>query len=230
VYLELAADGRIGRINIDAAYIQEFGHDTNNPFSKQAQDVVAEMAAIEVVYPIDWFFPKVSALFASGDHDVKSRTATGFDAPFDNPNFAGAGFSFFQREVFASNAQTKNQFTFYPSLRNKFVQASNNVNPGLFLLNTGFNANLTARLNLQMNFNYYQFVDANPLEVANKLAGVSKDLGTELNLGMVYKPLMIDNIAFTLGASAFFPGHAILDLNKSQDTLYTVFGDITLFY
>jgi hypothetical protein len=110
------------------------------------------------------------------------------------------------------------------------VQASNNVNPGLFLLNTGFNANLTARAQLQMNFNYYQFVDSNPLEVANKLAGVSKDLGTEVNLGLVYKPLMIDNIAFALGASAFFPGHAILDLNKSQDTLYTVFGDITLFY
>ncbi len=230
VYLELAMDGRIGRFNIDAAFIQEFGHDTNNPISKQTEDISAQMAAIEIVYPLDWFFPKVSALFTSGDHDVKSRTATGFDGVFDNPNFAGAGFSFFQRETFNANAQTKNQFTFYPSVRNKFAQASNSVNPGLFLLNTGFNANLTARLNLQMNFNYYQFVDTNPLEVANKLAGVSKDLGTELNLGLVFKPLMIDNIAFTLGASAFFPGHAILDLNKSQDTLYTLFGDLALFY
>jgi hypothetical protein len=230
VYLELAADGRIGRLNVDAAFIQEFGHDTKNPITKNAQDVSAEMAELEVVYPIDWLFPKVSVLYASGDNKVNNKNATGFDAPFDNPNFAGAGFSYFQREAFNSNAQTKNQFTFYPSLRNKFVQASNNVNPGLFLLNTGFNANLTARAQLQMNFNYYQFVDSNPLEVANKLAGVSKDLGTEVNLGLVYKPLMIDNITFALGASAFFPGHAILDLNKSQDTLYTVFGDITLFY
>ena len=234
MYLELAMDGRIGRVNVDAAFIQEFGHDTDNPFSKQTEDINAQMAEIELVYQLDWFFPKVSALYASGDRTVKSHTATGFDAPFDNPNFAGAGFSYFQREAFQSVAQTKNQFTFFPDLRNKFLQASNAVNPGMLLLNAGFNANVSPRLQVQMNFNYYQFNDTASLEVANAVKGVpinvSTALGSEINLGVVYKPFVIDNIAFTLGASAFFPGTAILNLNGSQDTLYTVFGDITLFY
>ncbi len=232
VYLELAMDGRIGRFNIDAAFIQEFGHDTNNPVSKQVQNINAQMAALEVVYPMDWFFPKVSVLFASGDRDVKSRTATGFDGVFDNPNFAGAGFSYFQREALnvGAKAQLKNNFTFYPSFRNKFAKASNSVNPGLLLLNTGWDARLSSRMDLQMNFNYSEMIDASSAELASGIKNVNRELGFEANLGFAVKPLVIDTFTFTLGASAFIPGEGMKDLVQSSNTLYTLFSDITLFY
>ena len=231
VYLELAMDGHIGRFNIDAAFIQEFGHDTNNPVSKQAVDINSQMAALEIVYPMDWFFPKVSVLYTSGDRGVGGKTSTGFDGVFDNPNFAGAGFSYFQREVLAVGvAQMKNNFTFYPSFRNKFATASNSVNPGLLLLNVGWDARLTSRMDLQMNFNYYEMIDTAAAELASGIKDVSRDLGFEANLGFVFKPLVIDNFTFTIGASALIPGEGMKDLMKSADTLYTLFTDVTLFY
>jgi hypothetical protein len=229
--IEVAMDGHIGRINIDAAYIQEFGHDSLNPVSKQSENIIAQMAEVELVYPIDWFFPKVSFLYASGDRHVKSGTATGFDAPFDNPNFAGGGFSYFQREAPAPNgAALKNQFTFYPDLRNKFFAPQNAVNPGLLLFNTGFNANLTSRANLQFNVNYYQLIDPEPWEVFSKTNNVGRSLGLEANLGVVYKPLIVDNVAITIGVSGLMPGDAIRDVSNQGNVLYTMFLDVTAFF
>ncbi len=189
------------------------------------------MAEIELVYPLDWFFPKVSALYSSGDRNPMSHEATGFDGIFDNPNFAGGAFSYFQREAPAPfGTALKNQFTFYPDLRNKFSQDSNSVNPGLLLLNTGFDARLTSRIAMAVNFNYYEMIDPEPVELLAKTTNLSKDLGFEVNVAFIYKPLVVDNVQITIGAAALMPGDGLKQLNQSSDTLYTMFIDFTTFY
>lgn len=231
-YFELAGDGHIGRFLVDFAFIQALGHDNFNPIAKRGVTIDAQFAALEVAYQMDWFFPKVSALYASGDSNPKNGRATGFDAVFDNPNFAGDGFSFFNRENVAPGGVTlSNAFSFLPNLRTKANDPVNFVNPGLFLLNTGFAANLTTRLQYQANLNYYHLMDSEPVELKAKKAKVGGDIGTEINMGLVYKPLIVDNLVIQFGASALRPGDTIKDLNGGdRDKLFTVFTAITAIY
>lgn len=232
-YAEIAADGHIGRVNVSAAFIQAFGHDEFNKVAGQEVDISGQMAALELAYPMDWFVPKVSAMYVSGDHDAKNSHATGFDGIFDNPTFAGAGFAFYQREqlqVGPGKAILSNGASFYPNLRNKGAEPSNFVNPGLLLLNTGVDAKITTRLNAAVNFNYYREIDPESAEIVAKAGTGKKYLGAEANLGMFYRPMIVDNLIITFGASVFAPGDAIKDLNKSNDSFFAVFTALTATY
>jgi hypothetical protein len=238
-YFELAADGRIGRINVDAAFIQAVGHDDFNPVAKRSQEINGQFAELTVAYPIDWIVPQVAALYASGDHHPTSGTGTGFDAPFDNPNFAGAGFSFWDREALnnVGGQFIKNAFSVLPNLRNRFQAPTNFDNPGLLLLNAGINAKITTRLNLLANFNYYSFMAPEAVEQAvfdnqkGRVVHVGHELGFEVNAGFVYKPFIIDQYQLAIGTSAFMPGDGIKSVNNGgNDTLYTLFAAWTMFY
>ena len=55
------------------------------------------MAALEVSYDRDWYRPRLAFFYATGDRNPRDRRATGFDSIYDSPNFAGGGFSFFNR-------------------------------------------------------------------------------------------------------------------------------------
>jgi hypothetical protein len=116
-------------------------------------------------------------------------------------------------------------------LRTKANDPVNFVNPGIFLLNAGFNANLTTRLQYQANVNYYHLMASEPVELKANKAKVGGNIGTEINMGLVYKPLIVDNIVIQFGASALRPGDTIKDLNGGdRDKLYTVFTAITAIY
>ncbi len=230
VYLEVAGDGHIGRFLVTAAFIQAFGSDELNPISKRKENINGQFAALELQYQIDWFFPKVSVLFASGDSNPEDGDANGFDGIFDNPNFAGAAFSYLQRNAInVGGVQLSNTFSFFPNLRTKANDPANFVNPGLFLVNTGFNANMTTRLFATFNANYYRIIDPAAIELKSG-KDVGRELGFETNLGIVYKPLIIDNLVIQVGASAFWPGSTIKDLSGDSDALYTTFIAITAVY
>ena len=55
------------------------------------------MAAAEVSYDFDWTRVRLSGLWASGDSDPYDKTEGGFDAIFENPQFAGADTSYWIR-------------------------------------------------------------------------------------------------------------------------------------
>ena len=66
-WLELAWAGRLGRVETTGAFIQAWGHDSNNPIAGRPINANAQLVAAEVKYPMDWIKPKVSVLYASGD-------------------------------------------------------------------------------------------------------------------------------------------------------------------
>jgi len=86
--------GHFGRLNVDHAFYFVNGHDTKNPIAGRSVDIAAYMGALELSYDRDWLRPKISYFHASGDGDPIDGKAHGFDAIFDNPQFAGGGFSF----------------------------------------------------------------------------------------------------------------------------------------
>ena len=237
VYFELAGDGHIGRFNVSTALICAVGRDEFNPVAKRETTLNSQLFALELAYQLDWFIPKISFLYASGDANASDGNARGFDAPFDNPFFGGAGFSYLQREAVAPGGVIlANTFSFLPSLRTKTNDPVNFVNPGLLLFNTGFDALITTRLTTQFNINAYRIVHADPVNTKfEQLNGrpvlAGKELGAEFNLGVVYKPLIIDNFVIVVGSSVLYPGATIKDLNAGNgEPLYTVFSAVTLVY
>ncbi|MDB6023644.1 MAG: hypothetical protein JWQ04_3501, partial [Pedosphaera sp.] len=99
-YLGWAGDGHIGRFNVSHQFYEVVGHDDFNNLAGHAVDINAQMAALELSYDRDWIRYKSSIFYASGDHDVKGNTATGFDTVVDNPNFTGGPFSYWVRQGF----------------------------------------------------------------------------------------------------------------------------------
>jgi hypothetical protein len=122
---------------------------------------MAGFAAIELSVDVDWLRFKASALWASGDHDPDDGYGTGFDAIFENPFFAGAGFSYWVRQnvpLVQTNVQLVQRLGLLPDLRSSKTQGQANfVNPGLQLYNVGVSAKITPTLFADFNCNFLFF-------------------------------------------------------------------------
>ena len=93
-------DGRrpLRQLNLTHAFYQVLGHDSFNRLAGRRVDINAQMAAAELSLDRDWLRYRTSFFYASGDKNPRDGTARGFDTIFDNPNFAGGFFSFWNRE------------------------------------------------------------------------------------------------------------------------------------
>lgn len=237
-YVTVAGEGVINTFDISAAFIQAFGYDDNNPVAGRGQNINAQFAALEITRPTDWYVPRVSIMYASGDSDPTNGTAGGFDAILDNPLFAGANFNTWNREAHVSSQggfRMVSQNSFLPNLRDNRFNPSNFVNPGLLMATAGVDAVLTAKTVAFVNYNYMRFVAPAAIEQAIVVAGgaptdVDSDLGHDLTMGIVYKPYIIDNVTFTFGGSMMVQGEGMKDLTGESDNLYTTFMAYTFIY
>jgi hypothetical protein len=214
-YYGITGDGHIGPINIDHAFYEAYGHDTFNNIAEKAQTVNAQMGALELSKDEDWIRYRVSFLYFSGDSNPHDRQATGWDAPLDNENFAGDGFSFWGREGVPfpnTGINFKNRFSLIPSFKgsNQPGQAQPNyVNPGLFLYNAAMDLKLTPKLTITPNVNYVSVANTsvihNLLAIGNQNQALGSNMGLDWGVGFKYRPFLIDNVQIAGGAAAFSP-------------------------
>jgi len=214
VYLGLAGDGHIGRINFTNAFYWVTGRDSLNPIGGAAQSINAAMAAAEVSYDRDWIRFRSSFFYASGDRDPYDCKANGFDSILDNPNFAGGQFSYWQRQqINLQGVGLVNRFSLVPDLRSsKFEGQSNFVNPGLRLLNVGADIELTQKTRLITNASYLEFDSVRVLQAFTFQNRIQRSIGVDLSIGMEYRPLLSDNIIMTGGYACLIPGTGFKDL------------------
>ena len=165
--------------------------------------------AAELSVDHDWWRLKGSFVYASGDRDPEDNQAKGFDAIFDNPNIAGGPFSFWNREgirLTQTLVGLTARSSILPSLRSSKTEGQANfVNPGLFLYNGGFEADLTQKLTMQLNANYLQFQYVEPLQRVLFQSNIEKTIGMDYSVGFQWRPTLNDQIIVTGGASLFMP-------------------------
>lgn len=213
-YLGWAGDGHINRINIHHAFYWALGRDSLNPIAGRDQDINAQMAALELSYDRDWARFRASVFWASGDDDPNDGQAEGFDSIFDNPNFAGGGFSYWQRQTIGLfGVNLVNRMSLVPDLRSsKFQGQSNFVNPGLFLVNVGVDFDLTSKLRMINNCNFLWFDKTEVLETFIFQERVRRRIGTDLSMGFEYRPFLNNNVLIIGGVSGLIPGSGFDDL------------------
>ena len=237
-YLGFAGDGHINRFNISHAFYWALGHDDLNPIAGEPQDINAQMFAAELSYDRDWLRFRTSYFFASGDSDVSfgNHEATGFDTIFDNPNFAGGQFSYWNRQqIKLFGVNLVNRLSLVPDLRSSKIQGQSNfVNPGLQLVNVGVDADLTPRLRTIANANLLWFNQTEVLETFVFQDNIANFIGADLSVGGEYRPLLNNNVIIVGGIACLIPGEGFQDLYKplvgEANTLVAGFVDIALTY
>ncbi len=230
-YLGWTGDGHIGRVNITHAFYQVLGEVTRDSIAGQHVSINAQMAAAELSYDIDWLRPKVSVFYGSGDSKPTDGVARGFDSILDNVNFAGAGFSFFNRQgipLTQTGVFLVNRFSLLSDLRSSKIQGQPEfVNPGIFLVNAGLEAELTPKLKAVLNVNYLWFVYTEPLQYVLHQPNIRHAIGADYSLGFTYRPFLNQNVIFSGGLAYLQPGGGFKDVQINEN-LYSAFCSATL--
>lgn len=215
-YVGLSGDGHLGRLNLSHSYYFAFGHDEHNPIAGRRVQVRSNFAATELSIDKDYLRFKGSFLWAQGDGNPTDGKANGFDAIFDDPNFAGGQFSFWVRNgirLTQTGVGLVQPNSLLPSLRSSKTQGQANfVNPGLLLYNGGVDVELTQRIKAVVNVNYLRFHRTEPLELVLFQSRIRHDIGFDYNLGVAYRPFLINNFTLTFGASALQTGRGFRDI------------------
>ena len=232
-YLGWAGDGHIGRLNLSHQFYQVFGEESFNPIAGQQVNINAQFFAAEVSYDQDWLRYRASFIYASGDSSPTDGSAGGFDSIFDNPNFAGGGFSYFTRQALrltGTGVNLVNRNSFLPDLRTSKEQGQANfVNPGLFLYNVGVDAEITPKLKAIFNVSYLQFADTQSLELLLHDDKIGREIGIDYSLGLQYRPFLNNNAIITVGAAALQPLKGFQDIFEDH-VEYSLFTAVTLTY
>jgi len=218
-YIGFAGDGHLGRINLSHAFYWVSGTDSLQPIEGRPVDVSAQMAALELSLDRDWARVRLSGFFASGDDDPRDGKGRGFDAVYDNPNFAGGPFSFWVRSGIAltqTGVLLKAPGSLLPSLRaNKFEGQASYVNPGLLLFGAGLDLQLTPKLRASLNANYLRFHQTGSLSLLLFQPDIRKDVGVDIGGGLLYRPLLSENVVVLAGFAGLFSGQGFDDLYSS---------------
>jgi hypothetical protein len=235
-YLGYAGDGHLralwprARVNWTTASYLAIGEDDFNPVAGRSQNIRAFFHASELSRDFSWMRIRGSLLFASGDDDPRDGRAGGFDAVFENPQFAGADTSYWVRQgiplVGGGGVALSGRNGVLTSLRSsKELGQSNFVNPGLFLAGLGADFDLSPEVRLVANANHLRFARVETLEFLRAQQLRSNEIGWDLSTGIQWRPFFNQNVVVNASGAVLFAGRGLRELYGSEraDTLYSVF-------
>ncbi|MFN0280291.1 MAG: carboxypeptidase-like regulatory domain-containing protein [Pyrinomonadaceae bacterium] len=215
-YVGFNGDGHIGLLNLSNSYYFAFGNDNLNPIAGRRTSIRAHMAAVEASLDRDYIRYRASVFFASGDKNPTDGRATGFDAILDDPNFVGGQFSYWNRQgigLISTNVGLTHPLSLLPSLRSSKIEGQANfVNPGIQIFNLGMDVEITQTVKAVLNANYLRFDRTESLEYVLLQPRVRHEIGGDFSLGVIYRPLLINNITFTFGGNMLLPGKGFKDI------------------
>ena len=215
-YLGVNGDGHLGRLNLTNSYYFAFGRDDRNPIAGRKVSIRSHMAAFEASVDKDYLRFRGSIFWAQGDGNPTDDKGSGFDAIFDDPNFVGGQFSFWNRNgirLTQTGVGLVQPNSILPSLRSSKIQGQANfVNPGIFIYNAGLDIEITQRLKAVLNANYLRFHRTEPLEYILFQNRIRHDIGFDYSLGVAYRPFLINNVTMTFGAATLQTGRGFRDI------------------
>ena len=247
-YLGYNGDGHFGRLNLTTSAYWAIGNVSHNEFDPNPQNkgatVNAFFFAAEPSMDFDFVRVRLSGMFQSGSGSPKGHE-TGFDAPFENPQFAGSDTSYFIRQsipLIAGGGVSINTVNGeLADLRagSKGEGQSNFNNPGLMLAGIGTDIDILPELRLSTNANYLRFANTETLELLRQQANIPHNLGYDLSAALTYRPLFSQNIILRLSASALLPGDGLRALFNTKggstpfgsgNFLYAVLANVIVAY
>ncbi len=237
-YLGLNGDGHFGRFNLTGSLYYAFGKDDHNQFNglEGSSDIRAWFLALEPSIDFSWIRLRGSLLYASGDSDPFDDVEGGFDAIFENPQFAGADTSFWIRQavplIGGGGVALSGRNAILPALRSSKEQGQSNFNnPGLRLLGLGADLDLTPEIRLSSNVNYLQFDDTSSLEFLRNQGFIDREIGWDVSMALIWRPAFTQNIILRASGGLLFAGDGFKQLyetDRDQDLFYSALLNLIL--
>ncbi len=239
VYLGYNADGRIGRINLTASATYAIGEDRNSVFTGRPAKISAFFLAAEPSIDFNWTRIRLSGLYASGDSNPYDNKETGFDAIFENPQFAGADTSYWIRQSipFAGGGRVigvNGRNGILNDLRSSKEQGQSNFNnPGTILAGIGADFDVLPELRISANANHLWFVNTAIPQALRVEGSIPDSIGTDLSMATIYRPKFNQNLVFRLSGAIFAPSSGFKDLFTNaprNGSYYSVLFNAVLSY
>jgi len=163
-----------------------------------------------------------SFFWAQGEKNPTDSQANGFDAIFDDPNFVGGQFSFWNRNgirLTQTGVGLVQPNSILPTLRSSKIEGQANfVNPGIYIYNAGVDVEITQRIKTVFNVNYLRFHRTESLEYVLFQNNIRHEIGWDYSLGVAYRPLLINNVTMTFGAATLKPGRGFRDIYTTANS------------
>jgi hypothetical protein len=231
VYLGYNGDGHFGDVNLTVSGYGEFGQDRNNIFTGKPADISGYFLAAEPSMDFDWIRVRLSALYASGDNNPYDNHEGGFDAIFENPQFAGADTSYFIRQSIPFVGGGRGVFLngrngVLMDLRSSKEEGQSNFNnPGTILLGAGADFDVFPELRVSANVNHLWFADTTIVEALRQQGNISQDMGWDVSGAITWRPFETQNIVLRASGAVLVPGAGFNDLfttNTHDGEYYSV--------
>jgi hypothetical protein len=239
VYLGYNGDGHFGPVSLTSSFYYAVGSENRSAFADRPTNISAFFLAGEGSVDADWARFRVSALYASGDQDPYDSKEEGFDAIFENPQFAGSDTNFWIRQSVpliggtVGNVFLSTRNGVLANLRSSKEQGQSNfTNPGVQLYGVGTDLDLMPELRLSFNFNKMLFANTAPLDVLRNQGRISPDIGWDLSTAAIYRPFFTQNIILRLSGAILIPGDGFKQLyvDQTSDVSYSVLGNFVFNY
>ena len=229
-YVGLNGDGHFGRLNLTTSGYWAVGHLSHNQFSpvpnNNGAHINAFFAAAEPSIDFDYVRLRFSGLFQSGDGNPQGGHATGFDSIFENPQFAGSDASYFIRQslpYIGGGIVGLNQPNgVLADLRSSKLEGQSNfINSGLILAGVGTDTDILPELRLSTNFNYLRAAYTQPLQFLRHQGNITNNLGYDLSVSFIYRPLDTQNIVFRVSGAALIPANGLRSIYQTNPGLFS---------
>ena len=233
-YLGYSGDGHFGRLNLTTSLYLALGEEQDSVFTNSVSDIEAYFIAAEPSIDFDWIRVRGSLLYGSGDDDPYDGKSQGFDAIFENPQFAGADTSYWIRQgvplIGGGRVALSQRNGILNSLRSsKEHGQSNFTNPGVLLAGLGTDMDILPELRLSLNANYLAFADTSALEVARAQAGIDRHIGYDLSASLTYRPFMTQNVVVRLSYAQLLSGNGYQQLFGDDDPVSVLLNAVLTF-
>ena len=160
--------------------------------------------------------------------------ATGFDAIFENPEFAGADTSYWIRQavplIGGGRVALSGRNGILNSMRSSKEQGQwNFTNPGIWLIGLGVDLDLTPKWRLSVNANHLRFDETEVLEAARNQGPVDEEIGQDVSVSLTYRPFMTQNIVVRGSYAKLIAGDGFKDLFPDEDADYLFLNVLLMF-
>lgn len=230
-YLGYNGDGHFGRLNLTTSAYYVFGDENHGTYTDVESDISAYFLAAEASMDFDWIRLSASFLYGSGDDDPFDNKSEGFDAIFENPQFAGADTSYWIRQANPLIAGGKVALSARNGILNSLRSSkehgqSNFTNPGIGLLGVGMDMEILPELSFSMNANYLRFDTTEVLEVARQQADIDNEIGLDISAAFIWRPLNSQNVVLRLSYARLIAGDGFEQLFGKGDVDSLLFNII----
>lgn len=230
-YVGYNGDGHFGRLNLTTSVYYAFGKETPSVFVDREVDIGAWFAAAELSMDFDWVRPRLSLLYGSGDDDPFDDRASGFDAVFENPQFAGADTSYFIRQavplIGGGRVALATRNGVLNNLRSSKEEGQSNfTNPGIVMAGLGLDMDVLPTLRVSLNANTLYFDDPAAIEVARNQGPIAEHIGYDVSAAVIYRPLQSQNIVIRASYATLIAGAGFDALFPDEDPGYFLLNAI----